>query len=138
MDGPYNIKHKNYIMKKTFIVWLLLFSLSACGTSPEARLSKLSEEVNNQCPMVIDYNTMCDSSSYTPSSNTFTYYFSLVNYSETLTSINALKMRMEQLIPQAVRNNPELNHFRSSNVTLDYRYYSGEDGHFLFEISVAP
>lgn len=125
-------------MKKHFIAWLLLLFVYSCATSPEARLTKLSEEVNKQCPMVVDNNTVCDSSSYTPSSNTFTYYLSVVNYSTNPNSLSSLKMRMEQLIPQSVQNNPELNHFRSLNVTLDYRYYLGENGQFLFNVSVAP
>ena len=88
--------------------------------------------------MTIDAHTICDSTSYTRDSNVFTYYFSLVNYSETPSSVAALRMRMEQLIPESVQTNPELNHFRKFNVTLDYRYYSGTNGSFLFQVSATP
>ena len=126
-------------MKKRKLILLLFFPVFyACTSSTAARLEKLSDEVNRDCPMIIDAYTVCDSTSYSKKNHQFTYYFTLVNYPENPNSIDAIKQHMEQIIPESVRTNPQMEQFRRLEVKMDYRDYSSINGKLLFSISVTP
>lgn len=84
--------------------------------------------------MSFDAYTILDSTSYNKQANEFNYYYTLINVAPN--SIESTKMRLEQAIPSAVADNPEMNYFRKHQVNLNYRYYLNQGKRFLFQITV--
>lgn len=119
--------------KLLILIWVTLV-LTACETTPASQLRKMSDDMNKKCPFSFDSYTILDSTSYNKALNEFNYYYTLINVAPN--NIEGTKMHLEQAIPAAVADNPEMNYFRKHQVTLNYRYYLNKGRRFLFQVTV--
>lgn len=95
---------------------------------------KAAEELNKDCPVMLDQETRLDSASV-PSENNFMYHYTLVNWVKDSIDANAFKSAMEPIILESVKTNPEMKIYRENKTTMAYSYYD-RNGNFLTEIKI--
>lgn len=95
---------------------------------------KAAEELNEDCPVMLDQETRLDSASV-PSENNFMYHYTLVNWVKDSIDANAFRSVMEPIILESVKTNPEMQIYREHKTTMSYSYYD-MNGNFLTEIEV--
>ncbi len=93
-----------------------------------------AEEVNKDCPVMLDQETRLDSASV-PSENTFMYNYTLVNWVKDSIDVNAFNDTMQPIILESVKTNREMQIYREHKTTMAYSYYD-MNGSFLTEIAV--
>ena len=102
--------------------------------SVEKTLKWESEEVNKQCPMMVDEVTRLDSTEI-GSDKTFIYYYTLTNKEKTDKDLEEMKKFLTYQIIHNVRTNEQLKTMRDNGVSVRYNYQDKNLEH-LFEINV--
>ena len=135
-----NSRRKNRIGA---IVGIVAFVLILCGVfyfinhSPmDVVLSGISDELNKNCPVMIDSETQLDNTETLPG-KVFQYNYSLVNISRGEADTAAMRSVLAPAILDAVKTSPELQLHRSLKTTMNYNY-KDKNGNFLLLISVTP
>ena len=105
----------------------------------EKQLLNASNELNKNCPMIIDKETRLDTSVGGPGKK-FTYFYTLINYSSA-DAVGISKEKFEGAIkPNLVNNirtNKNLKLFRDMEVEMIYTYRTNDNKEFA-RISVKP
>jgi len=138
---------ENKISKKNMIIVAAAAAIgSALGSfaiknlfkedvDPNDRLKKIAEETNKLLPMTLDSETRLDST--VGFNNTFTYIYTLTNYS--FDEINAAAL--EENLAQKVLNNyctsSDMKQFVDHGVTVNFRYL-GKAGKQILNLSHQP
>ncbi|WP_444926795.1 hypothetical protein ACJJI4_01370 [Microbulbifer sp. TRSA002] len=105
------------------------------SVDPNDQLKKLAEETNKLLPMTIDSETRLDST--VGLNNTFTYIYTLTNYSFDEVDASALE---ENLSPKVLNNycsSSNMKHFVDNEVTVNFRYL-GKAGKQIINLSHQP
>lgn len=105
-------------------------------TNDDNPLSAMAEEINAQCPMLIDRNTRLDHTVALPN-QVFQYNYTLLNFSAATTNVEALKTQVEPIITNSIKTAPDMKAFRDQKMTMNYQYKDSL-GIFMFELSISP
>ncbi len=97
---------------------------------------KTANEINTNCPLMIDNITRLDNAMYIPK-KTFQYTYTLVNMPDSNINTNELKANLEPNVTNFVKTNPDLKMMRDHDMTLKY-YYQDINKTHLFTITVTP
>jgi len=102
----------------------------------DKEIMKIANEINKTCPIMIDSETRLDNAISLPG-NKLQYFYTLINYGKA--SIDTLEMRnrLEPIITNFVKTNPQMKFLRDHETTINY-YYKDKEGLFLLLISVTP
>lgn len=97
-----------------------------------------ANELNSQCPMMVDKETRLDNAQPMVKDNTIRYNYTLVNREKKFfTDLPKVKERMTPSLINIVKTNPSLEIYRQHQTTLEY-YYKDKNGEFLFSVPVTP
>lgn len=97
-----------------------------------------ANELNGQCPVMVDKETRLDNAQPMVKENTIRYNYTLVNREKrSFTDLAKVKERMAPGLINIVKTNPDLEIYRQHNTTLEY-YYKDKNGEFLFSVPVTP
>lgn len=97
-----------------------------------------ANELNSQCPIMVDKETRLDNAQPMTKENTLRYNYTLVNREIALfKDIPKVKERMAPGIINIVKTNPDMEIYRQHKTTLEY-YYKDKNGEFLFSVLVTP
>ena len=102
----------------------------------EKVLVDLSNELNKNCPLMIDAETRLDNTVALPN-NIFQYNYSLIIIDKESINIDEAKTYLEQQIVNTAKTNPDLKVFRDNKTTLRYTY-KDKSGVFILTIEVSP
>ena len=98
-------------------------------------LVAMSNELNKNCPFMVDNLTRLDNAVILPN-NVIQYNYTIVTVKDSL-DVASMKQQMEPNIVNTVRTHPEMQRLRELETTMNY-YYKDINGVFLFSISVTP
>ena len=111
-------------------------SLFRQNPSFDKQLMKVAEEINKNCPFLVDSETQLDSTIGGPGDN-FTYKYTLINYSiNEIDSEEFISLLKPNLI-NMIKTSKDLEIFRKNLITMNYKYYD-KNGIFLGEIKITP
>jgi len=102
----------------------------------DAELMKIANEMNKNCPFMVDQATRLDST-LASENKTISYFYTLV--SMTAEQVNSDQL-IEYLSPRIISNiqtNPDMKYLRDKSVSFVYHYRDSE-GKSLFIIEVLP
>jgi hypothetical protein len=102
----------------------------------DKQMEAMANELNKDCPLMIDSETRLDDAVVLPN-NVFRYNYTLVKLLKKDLDIKDLKSTLEPNINKVVKTEPALKFLRDHHVTFEY-YYRDRSGDFLFKISVSP
>lgn len=124
--------------KIIFTVCLVVLTLTSCQQAKQKVFEVASNELNKQCPMVIDEVTRIDSTTYSGNDNTFIYYYTISGVIDDLNMAEATKKHMEEILPGVIKSNEELKIYRDMNVNMQYIYMSEKTQQELFRVKITP
>lgn len=99
-------------------------------------LVEVSNQINENCPLMLDKDTRLDGTVALPD-NTLKYNYTLVNLSQSEIDPTDLKSYLEPKIVNNVKTSPDMKYFRDNRVTLLYAYYD-KNGSFVLNLEVSP
>lgn len=102
----------------------------------EKVLMEMANELNKNCPLMIDAETRLDNTIALPN-NIFQYNYSLINIDKESVNIDEAKNFLEQQIINTAKTNPDMKVFRDNKTTLRYSY-KDKSGIFILTIEVTP
>jgi hypothetical protein len=111
-------------------------SLFSDKISFDEQLIKISEQINQNCPMVIDSETRLDNTIGGPG-KMFMYNYTLVNMSKDEIDIPQFKSYIEPRVINNARTNNDMRSFRDNKVEMVYKYFD-KNGVFVFDVRVLP
>lgn len=127
------------IMRKIILgACAALFALASCQQAKQKVFELASEQVNKQCPITIDAMTKMDSTTYSGSDNTFTYFYTLSGTADNAEIAETMKAELEKTLPETIKNTEEMKVYRESDVAIKYVYLSGKTKQELFQVTVTP
>ncbi len=97
---------------------------------------KIAEEINKECPMMVDADTRLDNALVLPG-NVFQYNYTVINAELENVNVQALREYLEPIITNAVSTDPQMQFQRDYKTTMNYNY-KDKNGRHLFLISVTP
>lgn len=122
------------IFGATVTIVLLNYS-SFTQPSFDKMMVKISNDMNKNCPYMVDKETRLDNTIAV--GNTIAYNYTLINMGINDIDLASIKNYMEQTLVNNTKTNPDMKVFRENNATIDYNY-KDKDGVFLFKVQVTP
>ncbi len=116
------------------LIFVTLFSFTACSDGIDGQLKTIAENANKFCPKKLDDYTRLDSCSALPDKH-YRYYHTITGLEVTDTTL--VKNELKQQIIRVIKSTPEMSFFRENDVVLEYRYNS-DQGKYLFTIVATP
>ncbi len=117
----------------TFVVRSIIDHISP---SFDKALVQIANETNKTLPLMVDNETRLDATIANPG-NSFTYSYTLVNYTKERVNISDLNERVRPQIIANYKSHPQMQYFRDHNVELHYQYKDKNEV-FITEIVVSP
>jgi hypothetical protein len=99
-------------------------------------LIKEANELNKNCPFMVDQVTRLDNALVLPN-KTFVYNYTLIGMDKSQVNIDTLKKYLEPGILNNIRTNPDMAKQREYRVTLVYSY-KDEKGEFIHKFTITP
>ena len=93
-----------------------------------------ANEVNKNCPMMLDKDTRLDNTIALPN-NVFQYNYTLISFRKEEINVDQLKNDLRPSLLNNLKTNEQMNIFRTNKTTVNY-YYKDKDGVFLFLIEL--
>ena len=118
------------------IVVVLIQQLFFKTPAFDKMLMKVADELNANCPVMVDSETRLDNAFAMPG-NVFQYNYTLVNLVKDSINIQDFEEYMKPRIVSNAKTNPDLQLFRDNKVTMNY-YYKDLNGIFVSKISISP
>ncbi len=103
-------------------------------TSVETKLSATANEVNKQCPMMVDADTRMDNIVPMPN-RTMQYNYTLINMEVGDIDTTSVKSIIEPYIISTIKTSPEMEVLRKEKINFRY-YYRDMNGNYVCSISV--
>ena len=122
-------------MKKLTILFLLLIPAIVFGKLSNKVLTNAANTVNKTTPYMVDKETRLDS--VVGINDTFTYFYTLVNYTSKQLNAKKLEASLKPSITKNACSQPAMAVFFKNGVTINYNY-KGKDGGFVLNISITP
>jgi hypothetical protein len=118
-------KRKKIIMFFGLIIILTLaFAIKKIYFTPtsfDKNLENLSDELNKNCPMMIDQNTRLEGTRANKGKE-FQFNYTLVNMEKENIKEDELKNFLYNQILDNMKNNPDLQYFKDNETTLSHSY----------------
>ncbi|WP_455586342.1 hypothetical protein [Bacteroides sp.] len=126
-------------MKKIIsAICVAVLTLTSCQQAKQKVFEAASQQVNKQCPMTIDEVTRMDSTGYTGSDNTFTYYYTLTGAADNADIAEATQKHLEENLPGIIKTTDDLKMYRDMDVAMEYVYLSDKTHEELFRVKITP
>lgn len=120
---------------------LIAFVLLGCSKNDAVykEVVKASQELNKQCPMVIDADTRLDNTTATDNPVKLTYNYSVTTIAkkDVEAQLETIKKGMEERTKNIVDTNPQMKFYSENHVQLTYSY-KDKNGEFLFDFTITP
>ena len=119
------------------LLYLMASCFSCSDNSFDKVLMKTAQEINKNCPMMIDKETRLDTTLGGPG-NRFAYYYTLINFGADDLDTEKFISLMKPRLLNNVKTNKDLEVFRKKNVEIVYVYRSKdkkEIGRIIFSPS---
>lgn len=124
-------------MKYLYIIILATFIFASCHESIEERAYRETREFTRKnCPAPVATNIVCDSMSFTPTTRTINYYYSLYGTLDT-TYIDKTQVHNELL--SMVKDSPALRTYKDAGFNFSYIYQSAKNkGKLILTVTITP
>ena len=119
-----------------FLLCLMVSCLSCGKNSFDKELMKTAEEINKNCPIMVDKHTRLDNVMGGPGRE-FTYNYTLVDFGADDLDKDKFISLMKPKILNNVKTNKDMEGFRNKNVEIVYVYKS-KDNKEMARIVVSP
>ncbi len=96
----------------------------------------VANELNKNCPLMIDAETRMDNSIALPG-NVFQYHYTLLTTEKTMVDTLEFKNYMEPNIINQIKTNPQMKLFRDNKITMNY-LYRDKNAEYISLISITP
>ena len=120
-------------MKKTILLLMSIWLLTACQESLEDRCQREAKEFTEKaCPRHIDKEIVLDSMTFEKATHTISYLYTLTGTLDNPQRVDNAKFREALLLE--VKNSTNLKLYKDAGYSFRYAYYSQkENGTKLFE-----
>jgi glutathione peroxidase-family protein len=118
------------------VVYQLITLFVFPAPSFDKQMMKAAEEINKNCPFMVDQDTRLDNTVAGPGKE-FIYNYTLVNYGEDEVDKEELQNYITPFLINNIKTNEEMENFRSNKVSLTYSY-KDKSGIFLFSVKIKP
>ena len=102
----------------------------------DSQLIKVANEINKNCPFMVDEHTRLDNAMGGPGKS-FAYFYTLVNHEAAELDIQSIKGNLRPFLINMVRTSEDMKSFRENKISLKYSYRD-KSGVFLFSILINP
>jgi hypothetical protein len=113
-------------------------ALTGCltGGMLDKVMLKAAEEINKNCPIMVDSETRLDNAMALPGKK-LVYYYTMINYAKEELDVDIFAENMTPTIINAVSSNNEMAFLREKEVTFSYQY-KDKNGEFFWTLDVTP
>ena len=118
------------------IAYFYVYCLFGQGQSLEKVLLETANEVNKNCPLMVDKDTRLDNAMSVPKKK-FHYNYTLINMEKHEVNMDDVNKNFIPTIVNRVKTSPNYKTFRKYQVTIVFNY-SDKKGVFIFRIPVTP
>lgn len=112
------------------------FTQELFSPSMDKQLVEMANELNKNCPIMIDQYTRLDNTNAFPN-KTFQYNYTLVETEKADFNLDTVRKYVEPNIINNVKSNPDMKDLRDNNVTLNYSYRD-KNGEFIWKLEITP
>ncbi|MDR0510122.1 MAG: hypothetical protein LBH06_03410 [Rikenellaceae bacterium] len=121
-----------------FICIAAAVALAGCltGNMLDKALIKAAEELNKNCPFMVDSETRLDNAMALPDKK-LVYFYTMVNYVKDEIDVDVFAESMTPTIINAVSTNTSMEFLRKQKVTFSYQY-KDKNGEFFWTLDVTP
>ena len=112
------------------------FTQELFSPSMDKQLVEMANELNKNCPIMIDQYTRLDNANAFPN-KTFQYNYTLVETEKADFNLDTVRKYVEPNIINNVKSNPDMKDLRDNNVTLNYSYRD-KNGEFIWKLEITP
>lgn len=102
----------------------------------DSQLIKVANEINKNCPFMVDQYTRFDNTIAGPGKS-LAYNYTVVNYEATELNIESIRGNLTPILINNIKTNEDMKCFRENKVSLKYNYRD-KSGVFLFSILINP
>lgn len=127
-------------MKKyLFLLITFLFVMTSCQKSKEKVFKEWAVNYTKRhCPENIDEFTRLDSIVYFPSTNTNSYYYTVMGSMDNADSLQNNRKELQQSRTEGVINSIDFKPYKDYHTTIEFIYNSGKTKKELLKIAVTP
>lgn len=120
------------------ITFLIAYNLTQQFFTPslDKQLVQIANELNKNCPMMVDQFTRLDNSHVLPN-KTLQYNYTLVEIEKSEFNLDTIRKYVEPNIISNVRTNPDMKYLRANNITFNYNYRD-KNGEFVWKLEITP
>lgn len=120
------------------VTFFIAFYLTQQLLSPsfDKQLLQISNELNKNCPMMVDQFTRLDNSQVLPN-KTLQYNYTLVEIEKSEFNLDTVRKYVEPNIINNVKTNPDMKDLRDNNVKFNYSYRD-KNGEFVWKLEITP
>ena len=120
------------------VTFLLAYVLTQQFFSPtfDKQLVQMSNELNKNCPIMVDQFTRLDNTLVLPN-KTLQYNYTLVETAKAEFNLDTVRKYVEPDIISNVRTNPDMKFLRDKNVSFNYNYRD-KNGEFVWKLAISP
>ena len=134
------MKNDYKLIMVLLVVFLAVIAIQKMLNNPaesQKRMLKVVESIKQTCPVIIDDETRLDSITLVSGYAEIVFYHTLLYMVNDTSIIAEFEERMNPLIIENTRNNPDLRIFRINNMVISNGYMD-KNGEFMCKISVSP
>ncbi|TPG36295.1 zinc ribbon domain-containing protein [Flavobacterium pectinovorum] len=136
LKRDFNLKATLGFVISFVIVFFVTQSLFKPSFSLDKQLVDAANELNKNCPMNVDADTVLENTVAAPN-KTFQYNYLLIRLTKAEIKIDTIKKYLFPSILENVRSNPQMKSFRHNKVTINYSY-KDKNGVFVFDYIIKP
>src|SRR5665647_2777901 len=114
---------------RLIIAKILFFNSSSSDTS----VQKLTTEINNSCPTMVDAETRLDKV-FASVDNSVQFNYTLIHRNKDSIALGNLKNSLGSVILKKIKSSPTLSKYLNKNLTWIYSY-NDKNGDFMFKIT---
>jgi hypothetical protein len=96
----------------------------------------IADEINKNCPFIIDSETRLDNTSALPN-NVFAYFYTLVNMQKDEIDTLNFKNAIKPTLIHSIKSHPDMKFQRKNQTTLSYNYRD-RNGDFVLKLNIGP
>jgi len=118
------------------VIYQLIGHFMFPAPSIDQQLMKVADELNKNCPIMVDKETRLDNT-VAGVGKTLAYNYTLVNLAKEDLDIDGMKASLWPILVNNVKYHEEMKTFRENDVTLKY-YYKDREGIFVLSLEITP
>lgn len=123
-------------MNKCFSIAVVALLLSSCHDSLDDRAEKETKSYTERyCPTTVRDNQRTDSLTFTRSTHTYNYFYTLVGPADNEEVVSKNKSKVTEALLNSLKNDTRMRAYKEAGFNFHFVYRSGSTGKVLLDVT---